>query len=161
MAQKLRKRSRRSRFRRRVSKGFKKHGAGIKGTLTTVANVLWAVQNIAGAEINAAQGFGSKITTGLSVVVARVTGLSLTPESAGITQTINVGGILNGQTLTGFILWGISRAAKGRGIPGTSFLGQFGTKAIKWVILSGLFSANPAPLNLGTGGGQSQELLIN
>ena len=141
---------RRRRFRRlrRIGRRASKSG-GLRSTLTTVANVLWGINNIAGPEISAASGIGGKITTGLSVVVARVTGLSLTPESAGIQQTINIGGMLNGQTLTGAVMWGIGRAARGRGIPGTGFLSSFGRKAISIGILSGLFSANPAPFNIG------------
>ncbi len=150
---------RRRRF-RRVRSGLRRasrHG-GLKSTLTTVANVLWGINNIAGPEISAAQGVGGKITTGLSVVVARVTGLSLTPESQGIQQTINVGGMLNGQTLTGAIMWGIGRAARGRGIPGTGFLSSFGRKAIAIGILTGLFSANPAPFNINMGQSQGVEV---
>ena len=133
--------SRRRRF-RRVRRAGRRIGKskGIKSTLTTVANVLWGINQIAGNEIAAASGIGSKITTGLSVAVARVTGLSLTPESAGIQQTINVGGMLNPQTLTGAVMWGIGRAARGRGIPGTGFLSSFGRKAISIGIIAGLFS---------------------
>ena len=143
-----RRRSRRSRIRR----GIGRRSGGISGGIIKAVNALWGINNIAGEEIAAAPDLGTKFTWALNTIVGRVSGINFIPDAPPVERTLNLGGIFNGQTITGIIMLAYSRFGRNFKLPMTGKAGSFGRQAITWGVGTGLFSKNPAPFNMNSSG---------
>ena len=150
-----RRRSRRSRIRR----GIGRRSGGISGGIIKAVNALWGINNIAGEEIAAAPDLGTKFTWALNTIVGRVSGINFIPDAPPVERTLNLGGIFNGQTITGIIMLAYSRFGRNFKLPMTGKAGSFGRQAITWGVGTGLFSKNPAPFNMNSSGA-GQGILI-
>ena len=148
-----RRRSRSRRFRRAVGR----RSGGISGGIIKAVNALWGINNIAGAEIAAAPDLGSKFTWALNTIVGRVSGINFIPDAPQVQRTLNLGGIFNGQTITGIIMLAYSRFGRNFKLPMTGKAGSFGRQAITWGVGTGLFSANPTPFAMNN---QNQGITI-
>ena len=153
--QRLSRPRRRTRFRRAVRR--RAGIGGISGGIIKAVNALWGINNIAGAEIAAAPDLGSKFTWALNTIVGRVSGINFIPDAPQVQRTLNLGGIFNGQTITGIIMLAYSRFGRNFKLPMTGKAGSFGRQAITWGVGTGLFSANPTPFSMND---QTQGIVI-
>ena len=123
---------------------------GFSRTIITAVNALWGINNIAGQEIASAPDIGTKFTYALNTIVGRISGINFIPGAPQVGRTLNLGGIFNGQTITGLIMLAYSRFGRGMRLPLTGKAGSFGRQAITWGVASGLFSPNPTPFAMNT-----------
>lgn len=121
---------------------------GFSRTIITAVNALWGINNIAGPEIASAPDIGSKFTYALNTIIGRISGINIIPGAPAVNRVLNIGGIFNGQTITGLMMLAYSRFGRGFKLPMTGKAGSFGRQAITWGVASGLFSTNPAPFQM-------------